>query len=122
MAQGMVRDMICEPAVFSDAGPVFSAGPQRIASAKRLARALLFVISSMVGGAAVLLPEPALAQCAQASPCVTAPTNLGTLGGSQSDAYGVNADGSVVVGRSLITGDTAQHAFRWTSGGMVDLG
>jgi probable HAF family extracellular repeat protein/autotransporter-associated beta strand protein len=44
------------------------------------------------------------------------------LGGSQSTATGVSADGSVVVGGSLTTGNTAQHAFRWTSAGMVDLG
>ncbi|MDP2430895.1 MAG: autotransporter domain-containing protein [Pseudomonadota bacterium] len=46
--------------------------------------------------------------------------DLGTLGGTVSQAYGVSADGSVVVGYA----DTgaAWHAFRWTSGGMVDLG
>ena len=49
-------------------------------------------------------------------------TDLGTLsGGSSSSAYGVSADGAVVVGY----GDSAagQRAFRWTSaGGMADLG
>jgi probable HAF family extracellular repeat protein len=49
-------------------------------------------------------------------------TWLGTLGGGWSEAYGVSADGSVVVGRaSNAAGDW--HAFRWTaSGGMQDLG
>jgi probable HAF family extracellular repeat protein len=48
-------------------------------------------------------------------------TWLGTLGGSESWATGVSADGSVVVGWA----DTAGYwrAFRWTaSGGMQDLG
>jgi probable HAF family extracellular repeat protein len=48
--------------------------------------------------------------------------DLGTLGGSQSYAYGVSADGAVVVGWA----DNAagqSRAFRWTaSGGMQDLG
>jgi probable HAF family extracellular repeat protein len=48
--------------------------------------------------------------------------DLGTLGGTWSEAYGVSADGSVVVGRAAnAAGDW--HAFRWTaSGGMQDLG
>ena len=51
-------------------------------------------------------------------------TDLGTLGGTNSAASGVSADGSVVVGGSADTvGNTAFRAFRWTSGGgMVDLG
>jgi probable HAF family extracellular repeat protein len=46
---------------------------------------------------------------------------LGTLGGDSSDAYGVSADGSVVVGQARnATG--AFRAFRWTaSRGMEDL-
>jgi probable HAF family extracellular repeat protein len=48
--------------------------------------------------------------------------DLGTLGGDWSEAYGVSADGSVVVGRAAnAAGDW--HAFRWTaSSGMQDLG
>jgi probable HAF family extracellular repeat protein len=49
-------------------------------------------------------------------------TWLGTLGASVSVAYGVSADGAVVVGGAL---DAAgqRRAFRWTaSGGMQDLG
>jgi uncharacterized membrane protein len=42
--------------------------------------------------------------------------DLGTLGGNWSVAYGVSADGSVVVGLSV------GRAFRWTAaGGMEDL-
>ena len=51
-----------------------------------------------------------------------APTDLGTLGGSFSLAYGVNASRQVV-GVSSIAGDTESHAFSWTQAdGMVDLG
>jgi probable HAF family extracellular repeat protein len=54
---------------------------------------------------------------------VTAPLYLGTLGGAAAQPYGVNSDGSVVVGYSAPTGDTTYHAFRWTSSsGMQDLG
>nr|WP_041296580.1 autotransporter domain-containing protein [Janthinobacterium sp. Marseille] len=53
--------------------------------------------------------------------------DLGTLGGLQSVAHGVNAIGDVVVGESDIpedaNGNEAQHAFRWTQakGKMEDL-
>ena len=49
-------------------------------------------------------------------------TWLGTLGGTGSTAYGVSADGSVVVGYASYASGY-YHAFRWTaSGGMQDLG
>jgi len=49
-------------------------------------------------------------------------TWLGTLGGSQSAAYGVSADGSVVVGVAYNAAGQGR-AFRWTAaGGMQDLG
>jgi probable HAF family extracellular repeat protein len=49
-------------------------------------------------------------------------TWLGTLGGCCSAAYGVSADGSVVVGRAANAAG-GWRAFRWTaSGGMQDLG
>jgi probable HAF family extracellular repeat protein len=48
--------------------------------------------------------------------------DLGTLGGRESVAYGVSADGSVVVGVAF-NADWQGRAFRWTaSGGMQDLG
>jgi probable HAF family extracellular repeat protein len=48
--------------------------------------------------------------------------DLGTLGGTFSEAIAVNARGQVVGGSNTI-GDTASHAFSWTAGGgMVDLG
>ncbi len=47
--------------------------------------------------------------------------DLGTLGGTESEAYGVS-DGQVV-GGSSIAGNAAYHAFSWTPvGGMIDLG
>ncbi|MBK8915485.1 MAG: hypothetical protein IPM64_12975 [Phycisphaerales bacterium] len=53
-------------------------------------------------------------------------TNLGTLGGFGSFAADVNADGTVVVGHSYLSGGNSanfRRAFRWTpSGGMVNLG
>jgi probable HAF family extracellular repeat protein len=48
--------------------------------------------------------------------------DLGTLGGCCSEAWGVSADGSVVVGYA-INAAGEYRAFRWTaSGGMQDLG
>lgn len=48
-------------------------------------------------------------------------TWLGTLGGGRSAAYGVSADGSVVVGWAEdVSGQP--RAFRWESGAMQDLG
>ena len=48
--------------------------------------------------------------------------NLGTLGGDYSEAYGVSADGTVVVGRSANAAGQ-WRVFRWTaSNGMQDLG
>jgi probable HAF family extracellular repeat protein len=49
-------------------------------------------------------------------------TWLGTLpGGNWSEATGVSADGSVVVGRARNAAGK-WRAFRWTAGGMQDLG
>src|SRR5438477_626424 len=59
---------------------------------------------------------------ASASP--TAPhyaiTDLGTLGGSESDGINVNEAGEVVGSANLSDGST--HAFLWTAGKMQDLG
>jgi probable HAF family extracellular repeat protein len=48
-------------------------------------------------------------------------TDLGTLGGTFSQAFGVNNKGSVV-GYATLTGDTSLHAFLWRKGAMTDLG
>ena len=48
--------------------------------------------------------------------------DLGTLGGTFSAAYGINASGQVV-GRSNIPAQPFPHAFLWQDGvGMRDLG
>jgi probable HAF family extracellular repeat protein len=47
--------------------------------------------------------------------------DLGTPGGDLSEAYGVSADGSVVVGYAY-NAEGERRAFRWTAaGGMEDL-
>lgn len=61
--------------------------------------------------AAALITQPAQAV-----------TGLGTLGGTDSYASGISADGNVVVGHSGISGNTATHAFRWAGGVTSDLG
>ena len=49
-------------------------------------------------------------------------TDLGTMGGRNSDAHGISANGSVIVG-SFTDANNNDHAFRWTqSGGVQDLG
>lgn len=48
-------------------------------------------------------------------------TDLGTLGGSSSLAYGINNFGQVT-GQSLSTGDGTTHAFLYSGGSMSDLG
>jgi probable HAF family extracellular repeat protein len=48
-------------------------------------------------------------------------TDLGTLGGSSSDAFGINSRGQVV-GRSFISSDLEEHAFLSEDGVMTDLG
>jgi probable HAF family extracellular repeat protein len=45
---------------------------------------------------------------------------LGTLGGYRSEAYGVSADGAVVVGWSY-NAAWQQRAVRWTAAGIEDL-
>lgn len=48
-------------------------------------------------------------------------TDLGTLGGTFSQAFSLNNHGTVV-GFSTLKGDTTLHAFLWRQGVMTDLG
>ena len=63
----------------------------------------------------IFLPTSVLAQSFE---------GLGVLpGGSVSLGFGINADGSVVVGRGNSANFSSEESFRWTqSGGMVGLG
>jgi probable HAF family extracellular repeat protein len=47
--------------------------------------------------------------------------NLGTLGGTISDAYDISENG-LVVGMSYLPGDTVEHSFIHDGNGLVDLG
>jgi probable HAF family extracellular repeat protein len=48
-------------------------------------------------------------------------TDLGTLGGTSSAAYGINNNGQIV-GYTYMSGDAAYHATLWNGGTMTDLG
>ncbi|WP_147292573.1 autotransporter domain-containing protein [Undibacter mobilis] len=86
-----------------------SRAPSATHSLNRLHAALL--ASTMIVGA------PALSEAADIQ-------TLGSLGGSAVflGSNPISADGTVVVGASNITGNTARHAFRWSGGVMTDIG
>src|SRR4051812_29925446 len=76
---------------------------------------------------AICVPLAALALVAPGSPSPAPPprytiTDLGTLGGDQSYATGLNELGQVIGQSETTPGQTTAHAFLWTNGGMVDLG
>lgn len=51
----------------------------------------------------------------------TTPTDLGTLGGSYSYAFAINASGQVA-GNAYTSGNNGDHAVRWTGTTATDLG
>jgi probable HAF family extracellular repeat protein len=67
----------------------------------------------------------AAAACALATPASAVQhyiaTPLGSLGGTESQGYGINYHGQVT-GRSYIAGNAATHAFLYSAGAMTDLG
>ena len=67
------------------------------------------------------LPGSSLAAGASAGKRKYFITDIGTLGGSQSFALGINDVGQVF-GTSWITGDTTGHAFLYQNGTLSDLG
>ena len=68
-----------------------------------------------------LLPALLLSCAMSAGATTYSFTDLGTLGGTYSIAYGINASGQVV-GDSQIAGNTAQHATLWNGTTATDLG
>ncbi len=81
-------------------------------------------------GTATILPlRPVLARAANAAraalPITGAPryaiTDLGTLGGNDSGAFGVNDDGHVVGTAQVFPRGTRGHAFLWDGDGIQDL-
>jgi len=80
---------------------------------------LFFILTFVIGLAMVSTPQTVRAAGPSANAYTL--TDLGTLGGSNSSAYGINNAGEIV-GYSHITGDAETHAFVWNSGVMTDLG
>ena len=67
--------------------------------------------------------DPCPLELADSCDDATTFAGLGRLGGDESAASAVSANGRVVVGWSDIAGNVwARHAFRWTDAGMVSLG
>src|SRR3984893_6763963 len=82
----------------------------------------LTCITAMTLLAALAIPAKVAAQKQQSkkAPRYTV-TDLGTLGGTFSQANGINKRG-LVTGFSTPPGDTVLHAFLWQEGEMADLG
>jgi probable HAF family extracellular repeat protein len=75
-------------------------------------------LAAAIGLALFTLLSPASAAPVAAHWTVT---DLGTLGGNSSGAYGINASGQVT-GSSYITGNAVEHGFLYSNGSMTDLG
>jgi probable HAF family extracellular repeat protein len=71
--------------------------------------------------AALSISLPLAAQESASSPIQYSVINLGTLGGSQGAAYGINNTGWVT-GDDNLPGDQNEHGFLWRKGVKTDLG
>ena len=69
----------------------------------------------------LVAPHQLFGQVPPARPTSYAVENLGTLGGTQSAAYGINNEGWVT-GAANLPGDQNEHPFLWREGTMIDLG
>ena len=93
-----------------------------VAAAAPLGGATLFASMPRATELGALNFSGAAAEVTTAAFSTPTAIDLGTLGGTRSEAVAVNAAGQVV-GHSLLAGDADTHAFSWTKqGGMVDLG
>ena len=76
---------------------------------------LVCVVVALLIGAQPVLGKPVAARGLSI-------TDLGTLGGSFSEAQGINSRGQVVGRSSVVPGEFHVHAFLWEDGQMTDLG
>lgn len=75
-----------------------------------------------IAGSSATAPSGGLVRAVFWSSPGDAPINLGHLGGSWSEAWGIS-DANHVVGNSMIAGESKPRGFRWRQAtGMVDLG
>jgi probable HAF family extracellular repeat protein len=79
---------------------------------------LLLALSAALAGVPV---EAACPPDCPPYPAAYELTDLGTLGGTKSEGFGIN-DAGQVVGRSSLAGDAATHAFLYDHGALTDLG
>jgi probable HAF family extracellular repeat protein len=84
---------------------------------------LTSTVATTLSVATLAVPTGLAAQDQQAPqrPVLYAVRELGTLGGADSDATGIN-DRGWVVGLSGVSGDQSGHAFLWRDGAKTDLG
>ena len=91
----------------------------RIGNARMLTIVTVAAMLAGLGGSGVLTPV-----VASGATVFTGPTDLGTLGGTTSNAVAVS--GSIVAGNSDTTENAAQHAFAYDAAAasphMIDLG
>src|SRR5260370_33645707 len=88
---------------------------------KKRALSIFTKLSLLVALVGLLSAPSARAQSFDNRPLRFTVTDLGTLGGMNSQATGINNRGQVV-GSSTLQGDAITRAFLWEDGLMTDLG